>query len=35
MTTRNAVTGDKIKSKPNSTEYRSNYDVIFKKKRKK
>jgi len=31
MTTRNSITGDKIKSKPNSDEYRSNYDLIFNK----
>ncbi len=35
MTTRNSITGDKIKSKPNSSEYRSGWDVIFKNKGKK
>jgi len=35
MTTKNSVTGDKIKSKPNSTAYRSNYDKIFSKPKKK
>lgn len=33
MTTRNDVTGDKIKSKPNSDAYRTNHDKIFGKRR--
>ena len=35
MTTKNDITGDKIKSKPNNKEYRDNYDKIFKDKKKK
>ena len=31
MTTRNDITGDKIKSKPPSKEYKDNYDKIFRK----
>ena len=35
MATTNSVTGDKIKSKPNSQQYRDNYDKIdFSKKKK-
>jgi len=33
MATKNSVTGDEIKSKANSKAYRSNYDIIFKKKK--
>ena len=29
MTAKNEVTGDKLKSKPNSDNYRDNYDKIF------
>ena len=34
MTTRNSVTGDKIKSRPPTDKYRENYDRIFRKKKK-
>ena len=34
MTT-NDITGDKVKSKPNSKAYRDNHDAIFNKKKKK
>lgn len=33
MTTRNNITGDKIKSKPSTDKYRDNYDKIFKSKK--
>jgi len=35
MATRNSITGDKIKSKPNSSEYMENYTKIFGKGKKK
>ena len=35
MTTKNEHTGDKLKSKPTSDEYRGNYDAIFRDKKKK
>ncbi len=35
MTTKNSITGDAIKSKPNSSAYRDNYGTIFKSKKKK
>lgn len=31
MTTKNDITGDLIIAKPNSDDYRNNYDAIFKK----
>lgn len=34
MTSKNEVTGDELKSKPNSDAYRDNYDKIFKDKKK-
>lgn len=33
MTAKNDVTGDSIKSKVNSEEYRNNWEAIFKKKK--
>jgi len=33
MTSRNDVTGDSLKTKPSSNEYRSNWDAIFGKKK--
>ncbi len=35
MATKNSITGDKIKSKPNSNKYRDNWDIIFNKSEKK
>ena len=32
MTTSNDITGDKLKTKPNSDKFRSNWDAIFKNK---
>jgi len=33
VTARNDITGDALRSKPNSDKYRDNYDRIFKKNR--